>query len=70
MKLTYKPRKIYRIRIVHNYGMKKVWYSDKVGREYDAYLVPYSNNAPRFQVATALYVNQLDCIVISERIEK
>lgn len=70
MQLIYKPRKIYRIRIVHNYAMKNVWYADKIGQEFDAYLVLYGNNTPRFQVGTALTVDQLDCIVISERVEK
>jgi len=70
MQLIYKPRKIYRIRIVHNYAMKNVWYADKIGQEFDAYLVPYSGKEPRFRVGLSHTVDQLDCIVISERVEK
>lgn len=70
MPIVYKPRKIYRIRIVHNYAMKNVWYANKIGQEFDAHLVRYGNGDPVFRVADAKTVNQLDCVVISERVEK
>ncbi len=70
MKVEYKPRKIYRIRITHNYARKKVWYADKIGREYDAYLDSYGQDkTPHFRVGIGLIVNQLDCQVLSERVD-
>lgn len=64
-------KKIYTIRVMHTYGRPKIWYSDHLGKTFEAELKarPGANDAV-FYVTMSQYVYPVDCIVLSERLEE
>lgn len=62
-------KKVYTIKITNCIGRPKIWYSDKIGREFEAELKTVTlSTGPVFCVTMSQFVHQIDCKVIGERL--
>lgn len=66
-----KKRKVYTIRITGCEGHPGIWYSDRIGKQFDAELKTRpGTHTIVFQVTQSMFVYIIDCEVVCERVEE
>lgn len=62
-------KKIYTIRIICAIRKPNIWYSNKIGQEFEAQLKSGINSeVVVFEVNPCWFVHIIDCVVVSERV--